>query len=92
MNHRLRVGAGVHARRFGDEVVLVDVRQGVYFSLNEVGSIVWQALESGASLDQVVSGVITAFAVDEATARADVIKLTDELVAAGLLERLGDER
>jgi hypothetical protein len=87
MSVALRIGAGVHARRFGDEVVVIDVRRGVYFSLNEVGSFVWQEVVAGASLDAVVAAVVAAFAVADTTARNDVEALVEELVAARLVER-----
>jgi len=92
MNGSLRVGGGVHARRFGDEVVLVDVRRGVYFSLNDVGSLVWNELAAGASIDGAIGAVVATFLVDETTAHADAYALVDELVSAGLLERADESR
>ena len=44
------VGASVRpkqdviARTVGDETILLDLQSGTYFTLNRVGSVIWQAL------------------------------------------------
>ncbi len=81
----LTVAAGVHAREFGDEIVLVDVRRGVYFSLNAVGNVVWKALAAGASIAAAVDAVLAQFDVDAEVARADTEALVAELREARLL-------
>lgn len=87
MSERFRVTSQVHARRFDDEVVILDLGQGEYFSLGAVGATVWELVQNGATLDDAVSGVVARYEVDEATARGDVGALVADLVAAGLLER-----
>jgi hypothetical protein len=82
----LRIADGVHARRFGDEVVLVDVRRGIYFSLNAVGSVVWQSLAAGSSIEAAVDAVVATFDVTVEAAALDAASLVADLRAAGLLE------
>jgi hypothetical protein len=82
-----QVPAQVHARRFDDELVILHLGVGVYFSLDPVGSTIWEQLTGGKTDDETVAAVLAEYDVDEPTARADVQRLTEDLVAAGLLER-----
>lgn len=87
MTARFRLASQVHARRFDDEIVILDLGHGEYFSLGAVGATVWETLQRGATVDDAVSTVVARYEVDEATARGDVGALVDDLVAAGLIER-----
>lgn len=77
----------VHARRFDDELVVLHLGVGAYFSLDPVGSTIWDQLTAGRTPDETVVVLVAEYDVDERTARADVARLAEELVDAGLLER-----
>jgi hypothetical protein len=87
MSLRFRQASQIHARRFDDEVVILDLGHGEYFSLGAVGATVWETLQNGATVDDAVLRVVAGYDVDEQTARGDVGALVDDLLAAGLLER-----
>lgn len=55
-------------------------------NLSEVGAFVWQNLDSCADLDTLVRMVVSAYDVDETTARADVQRFVDSLIACGMAE------
>ena len=74
----------VIATDLGDELVLLHRATRAVFTLNGTGREVWRRLEDPCTIDAAVEAVTAAFTVDEATARADVTKLVDELVAADL--------
>jgi hypothetical protein len=84
---RFQVPSQVHARRFEDELVILDLGAGTYFSLDAVGSMIWDELTGGKTANETVLALIAAYDVDESTARADVRRLSEELVQAGLLTR-----
>lgn len=58
-----KVRVPVHVRSVIDDdgAVLLDVRKGTYFSLNNVGVEVWRRLEQGHTLDQVEQGIADDF-------------------------------
>jgi hypothetical protein len=70
------------------EAVLLNIRTGAYFSLNKVGTHIWQLYSSGQSLSEVVGGVCARFAVDPQRAENDVRNLTEQLLERGLLQPL----
>ncbi|MFF0339802.1 lasso peptide biosynthesis PqqD family chaperone [Kribbella sp. NPDC004875] len=65
--------------------VLLDERAGEFFSLNPTGVLAVQALLDGAGLDDAVRQITTRYAVDAATARADVEDLLQQLEQAQLV-------
>jgi len=83
----LTPAAGVHARRFDDEVVLLDLAGGEYYALNVVGARVWEELARGKTPAEIGAVVATEFEVEPERALADCLALVDELVALGLLRR-----
>jgi hypothetical protein len=87
MNQRFRAARQVHARRFHDETVVLDLSRGDYFALDEVGAAIWERLNEGLALSEVVEHLLSRYDGDAQTVRDDVQRLVEELVAAGLLER-----
>jgi hypothetical protein len=77
----------VHSRRFHDEVVILDLGAGKYFALDEVGSKIWDELNAGRTLAEVVEQLVALHEVDAETARADALRLADQLLTAGLIQR-----
>ena len=84
---RFRLPPHVHTRRFESEAIVLDLGGGKYYSLDEVGAIVWEGLAAGKSATDVAATLVSEYEVDASTARDDVERLAGELVAAGLLER-----
>lgn len=71
------------------EVTLLDPRSGRYYTLNEVGSLVWRLLADGSSFSTIVDVVRREYVVagngDADPVEADIARLLDELRQAGLL-------
>ncbi|MCK9518169.1 MAG: PqqD family protein [Dehalococcoidia bacterium] len=81
----LHIQSDVVSRTVGDEMVLLDLKTGTYFTLNSVGALVWSGVEAGLSVDQIAEMVVAEFSVDVATARADIHALLSELVQQSLV-------
>lgn len=84
MSRRIRIAEGVHARRFGGELVILDTAGAQYFGLNDVGADIYERLAKGGDPDQIVSEIVAAYDVDSDRARADIDELMARLVDAGL--------
>ena len=54
-------------------------------SLNEVGTFLWERLERGAELEQLVSAVVDAFETTHAQASADTAAFVSRLVGEAML-------
>jgi hypothetical protein len=81
----LSVASNVHTRRFGTELVVLDLNSGEYFALDATGARIWEALSSASCVDDVVERVGADYEVSVAQFRADVMALAEELVNRKLM-------
>jgi len=73
------------ARELDGDVVILDITSGRYFSINDVGALVWDRLEVDTDRDTLVSAVTTTFDVDSKIAEQDIDALLEQLTEAGLI-------
>jgi hypothetical protein len=81
-----RVPEGVLATELSGETVLLDSASGVYFNLNESGTLIWRTLAERGSADAAVEALTSAFGVGAEQAAADVRELIEQLQVRGLVE------
>lgn len=68
-----------------DAVVILDLRDSSYFSLNKTGAALWPVLVEGSTREQLITRLTERFAVDETTASRDVAAFIGSLAEHGLL-------
>ena len=68
-----------------DGAVLLDVEQGLCFSLNSLGLRIWELLKQGKNVDQIVIELSQHYTVSQEQLREDVHKFMDELESRKLL-------
>ena len=84
---RFEVSPSVRTRALDDELVLLDLRGGEYFSLNATGAEVWHALERGLDLGEIEQDVAVRWPVTSEERRALIRAVVEELVNRGLVQR-----
>jgi hypothetical protein len=67
------------------EVVILGLRDTVYYGLQEVGTRVWGLLQSPRSIREIIEHIVAEYDVPEQTAAADVCRLLGELRGHGLV-------
>ncbi len=74
------------------ETVILDLASEEYFSLDEVGTRVWQLIQEPISVGSLKNQLLEEFEVDESTLESDLRELIDVLVSEGLAssESAGD--
>lgn len=82
----IRRSADVVSRVLDGEAVLLDLKEGIYFGLNEVGTFLWEQIAEGATLSGLRAQLVAEFDVDEPTADRDLQDLVAELRRRGLVE------
>ena len=70
----------------GNETVILQCTRGVYYGLNQVATSVWRALRNGSTFEQLQQLVLEEFEVTPERCREDLVRLLNELAAAGLIE------
>ena len=68
-----------------DELVILDLEGDVYFSLNEVGRVIWEEMESGESLSGIVDAICASYEVERERAEADAREFLDDALGRELI-------
>jgi hypothetical protein len=80
-----RKRAQIVDRDLDGEAVLLDLKTGVYYSLNEVGAEVWRLLGDGADETEIAEAIVAAYEVTPEEAAADISELINDLSSEGLI-------
>lgn len=68
------------------ETIVLQLDSGTYFSLNEVGAVVWGALDEPRTLSELSACVTAEYEVDEARCAADIRSLLERLLDEKMIE------
>lgn len=76
----LKLSPDVLTQVVGEELVILDLSGEAYFGLDPVGARIWQLLEQGLSIGNIVTVLLDEYDVAEEQLRNDVEKLVGDLV------------
>lgn len=68
------------------EMVLLNLKTGVYFGLDPVGSRIWHLLQAHPSLQKVLDSLVEEYDTTEAGCAQDLLSFTARLREKGLVE------
>ena len=74
------------ASPLGEELAVMDTEDGLYYSLNESGKLIWQTLTKETSEEELVSKLTANFEVSKEEANKDVKTLISSLIEYGIVE------
>ena len=86
----MKLKTGFVLRKVADTYVVVAIgaeakKHNVMITLNETGSLLWEKLSEGADEKALTDAILEVYDIDEATAKADVLKFIDKVKSEGLL-------
>jgi hypothetical protein len=81
------IAPGVRETASEDGAVLLDIEQGVCFSLNPVGLRIWELLKRRCSLDQIAEALVQEFSVPRSQVLSDATEFIAVLEAKHLIRR-----
>lgn len=81
-----KLSNSIVARRIGQEVILVPIRNDVgdlenIFTLNEVASAIWEMIDGKTTVGEIAARIIEEYEVGPEQAGADVIGFMEQLVS-----------
>ena len=71
--------------KLSDELVMMDIDRGVYFSLNHVATRIWELLEVPMTIDDICRRLEDEFEADRSQCRSDVEQFIARMVDTGLI-------
>ncbi|MEI8355126.1 MAG: lasso peptide biosynthesis PqqD family chaperone [Deltaproteobacteria bacterium] len=91
-NKNISTGSIVHqiedivASDIDDEKVMMSVEKGQYYSLDPIGSRVWELIEGPVKVSDLIDALLTKYDVDRETCEQDVLAFLEELREDGILQ------
>jgi len=89
---RFRCTEDVIAKVMDGEAVIINLANGMYYSTDKVGAVVWSLLESGHSVGEAAKEVAARYEVSSDQATSDISQLVTQLLEERLLLPCEDRR
>lgn len=77
------------ASQIQEEVVLMNLERGYYYSLDDIGSDIWHSLEQPVSVASLCQSLAAKYNAEAATVTADVLTLLNKLLEHDLIAIMG---
>jgi len=83
---RIRINDDVVFHDLQGEAVILNLKTGVYFGLDPVGTRIWHLLQERPSLQAVLDALVEEYAVTQARCAEDLLRFAARLREQGLVE------
>lgn len=70
----------------GGEAVILDLKSGVYYGLNDVGTRIWNLIQEPKTLNEIQGAILEEYEVEPDCCADELLALLQKLLAAGLIE------
>jgi hypothetical protein len=75
----------VISRRMDDTVVILHARSGLYYTLDDVGALIWTLCDGNHRVAEMVTAICDEYETSTATVELDVLDLLGDLEREGLI-------
>ena len=83
---RLRHSAEATYQTVAGEAILIHLKTGVYYSLNEVGTVFWELLDGARTVADCAARIAADYAAPPEVVTADLLEVGADLLREGLAE------
>ena len=80
------IARDVLGSEIGSEVVMLNLHDGTYYGLDDVGAEIWRLIQTPTTIDGIVTALVRTYDVDANRCRTDAIALLENLAERGLIE------
>jgi hypothetical protein len=77
--------AEVAAKVLDGEAIIINLSNGMYYSMDKVGGLLWEMIADEYSLAEIVAAIVARYDVSPKQAHADVERLAQELIQENLV-------
>ena len=86
LNQKVTFADTVFAQEVDGEMVLLDMQSENYFRLDEVGTVIWQAMQENANLSDVLAFLQDQYDINEEILKKDLLMFISSLDKSGLVK------
>jgi hypothetical protein len=79
------------AKVIDGEAVIINLSNGTYYSMDQVGGFIWSLVAEGRPFEEIVDSIVARYEVSGQRALEDVQRLLDELIAEKLVTPAGGD-
>jgi len=69
-----------------DEVVILGLKNGVYYGLNPVGAFIWNLIQKPKTVSEIRNAVLDEYDVEKEVCEKDLMELLGELLDKGIIK------
>lgn len=73
------------SRVIDGEAIIINLDSGIYYSLNEVGTAIWELADGNRTIREIAKAICDEYAVDHEEAEKDTLEVVNDLVGQGLV-------
>lgn len=73
-------------RILGKECILLHLKSGIYYTLNEGGRLLWESLDGKKRLTEIQEIIMDQYEVDAETVKQDITEIVKDLIQENLVE------
>ena len=84
---RLRHTENATFQTVNDETILIHLHTGVYYTLDEVGTVFWNMLDGARTIAECAAAIAAEYNAPVEVVTADLLEISADLVEEGLAER-----
>lgn len=84
-NQKIQLKEDLLTSKIGDEIVLMTIESGKYFSINQVGSKIWEMIKKPVTVEDVCKELTEEYAVSIEQCLSDTLPFLEKLNKDGLL-------
>ncbi|MCH7662588.1 MAG: PqqD family protein [Chloroflexi bacterium] len=85
---RVFIPEGIVLQHVENEAVVISLLTEKYFSLDEIGTHIWDAIISTSSIQEAIEILLLEYKVEQSQLEQDVLKLVQELEDFGLISMI----
>ncbi|NCB12077.1 MAG: PqqD family protein [Erysipelotrichia bacterium] len=82
---KITLSKNVFAQEIDDETIILDSQTQEYFSLNEIGKVIWSLLEQNNQLEEIKAEMLEMYEVPQEQLEKDLLNFIQALGAKGLI-------
>ena len=68
------------------EAVILNLNSGIYYGMDEIGALIWNALDEPRTLEYIRDTILSDYQIDSDTCERDIVAFLAEMQSAGLIE------
>lgn len=85
MTEKLALSPDAFANAVGDETVILHIRDGVYYGLDPIGTLIWNGLSGGQPLGEICAGIASDYGVPIEQVEGDSAAFVEQLKASNIV-------